>query len=220
MKTIDLHARSEIDARPGGTAEPAAPIGNTLHQWGVVQQVFHWVVAPAALVQLGLGAYIGGLPHDWPNRPRLIGIHMSVGAAIGLAMILRLAWRSMNPVPVLPDTLTPKQKTLAHLTHRAFYVLLILQPVFGLVLASSRNIQPMAFGIALPMLPVQTDFWRSVGFVGHQVIAAALIWTVLTHIAGAFRHEFILKDNVLRRMTPLKFRPAVTDHAQPPKGIA
>ena len=61
------------------------------------------------------------------------------------------------------------------------------------------------FGIELPKLLPKNDPWRT-RFYLHAGGAFVLMALILLHVAAALRHEFLLRDNTLRRMTPLPDR--------------
>jgi cytochrome b561 len=187
---------------------------NTTSEWGAIQQLFHWLVVLAVLAQLVLGFTYAGMPSDSSLWQRLFPIHTALGLGIGALMLLRLAWRLMNPVPALPDTLKPWQKTLARATHWMFYLLLIGMPLGGYVLVSTHG-QPIPFfGWAVPPLAAVAgdEQLRTTIRTGHALGALLLSVLVLLHVAGALRHEWLLQDDVLRRMTP--FLPRRTERGR------
>ena len=84
-------------------------------------------------------------------------------------------------------------------------------------MASARGYPPTFFGATLPAAMPPNEPLATVFAYGHLIIAALLILTIALHVAGALRHEFILRDNTLRRMTPLRpregdYRARTTEH--------
>ncbi len=179
---------------------------NTLERWGAVQQAFHWTIAVLVIVQLVVGFWFANLPKTDPQRGTLFAIHASLGVTLLVLMLLRLGWRLSNPVPVLPDTLSPLQKRLAHATHWLFYVLVIGMPIGAYIAVNANGHAVPFFGVPLPILIPENKSLASF-FIGAH-IAGAFTLTALAalHVTAALRHEFMLKDNTLRRMTPLPER--------------
>ena len=74
---------------------------NTSERYGAVAQTLHWLVALGVVWQLGLGWYMGDLPNT-PAKIALYNLHKSTGLTVLALVLVRLAWRSMNPAPPLP----------------------------------------------------------------------------------------------------------------------
>ena len=180
------------------------PLRNTPDRWGAVQQLLHWVVAPLALVQLGLGVYIGGLPEG--SGGGAFGVHATIGLTILILMVGRLLWRLANPVPLMPQRLRPQERKAVRTTHYGFYTLLIVQPITGYLLFSAGGHPVPFYGWTLPAAFGPSESLGAVLFYAHLVGAALLLAAVALHVAGALRHELVLKDNTLRRMTPMSPR--------------
>lgn len=121
-------------------------------------------------------------------------------------MLVRFAWRQANPVPDLPDTLKPFEKGIAIATHWAFYLLLIGLPIGGYLMVNAHGSAVPFFGGQLPRLIGKSEVANEVFDFLHVWGAYALMGLIALHAAAALRHEFVLKDNTLRRMTPLPER--------------
>lgn len=119
---------------------------------------------------------------------------------------MRLAWRSRHPVPAFPDDLTATQKSLSRVTHYGLYGVLLVQPITGYLTWAGR----------VGQFPFEEGSRFGFFSVLHALGVALLIIFASIHILAALRHEFVLRDNVLRRMTPLSRRPDAADHQPPP----
>src|SRR5512134_974672 len=109
---------------------------NTTTQWGAIHQAFHWTIGILVITQIIVGLWFAGIDPKDPTRGEAFALHASLGLTLLLLMLVRLFWRLRNPVPELPDTLSPWQKQLARATHWLFYVLVIGLPL-GAYLAVS-----------------------------------------------------------------------------------
>jgi cytochrome b561 len=176
---------------------------NTERGWGSVQMALHWLVVVAVLSQLTLGIIFANLPEHDPRGKTLFAAHATLGLVILVLMLARFIWRQRNPVPALPDTLEPYQKKIALANHWAFYVLLIALPISGYLMVNTHGFAVPFFGVRLPVLLPKNETLGDVFLYLHVGGAILLIALVMLHVAAALRHEFILKDNTLRRMTPL-----------------
>ncbi|MFN6951689.1 MAG: cytochrome b [Albidovulum sp.] len=105
--------------------------------------------------------------------------HVWVGVALLALVLLRMAIRQTRGVPELPAGGHPVADLAARLTHLGLYALLLLMPVSGIV-AWFGGID--AAGEA------------------HEVMFNLGLALVIVHVAGAFYHQFVLKDDLMARM--------------------
>src|SRR3546814_17558083 len=71
-----------------------------------------------------------------PARGDLFTVHKSIGATILILALVRLAWRLLHPPPPFPTELPRWERVASVWAHRAFYLLLILLPLTGLMAVS------------------------------------------------------------------------------------
>jgi len=174
---------------------------NTTYRWGALAQLFHWLIVALLIAQYTL-ATLAEDAHG-AQRLTLLARHKSVGITILFLALLRLLWRSLNPVPPLPTTLKPYERKLAHITHALLYALLIAQPLSGWMLSSARGFPVSWFGFfTLPDLVPKNKALYEALMTTHGVLALLLIAVVTVHVAAALKHHFWLKDDTLRRMLP------------------
>lgn len=182
-------------------------IKNDVARYGAVAQLFHWAIVALVITQFVLAARASDLPRG-VAKLALLAQHKSVGITIlGLAL-LRLAWRLMNPVPPVPPTTPRWQRIAAHSSHFILYSLLLIMPVLGWLMSSARNFPVSWFGLlTLPdfIAPGEAafEFFRK----AHRALAKVLAIVALVHVAAALKHHFIDRDNVLRRMLPVRLKP-------------
>ncbi len=131
-------------------------------------------------------------------------VHVSLGITILVLSVARLAWRLMNPPPALPTTMKPWEVTVSHITHWAFYALMIGMPLTGMMdisHAAVRNaelLQASVFGLFnVPVLPDLLGLGQT-----HSLGAVAGKILVILHVGAALKHQLWNKDGLLRRMSP------------------
>ncbi|HLY05590.1 MAG TPA: cytochrome b [Rhizomicrobium sp.] len=187
-------------------------ISNTRLRYGAVAMTLHWLIAAAILFNLCLGLYVADILTDQdPGRFGLIQLHKSVGLTVLVLSLARLGWRLVNPVPPLPDTLTPALKVVARGTHYLLYFLIIAIPLAGWALVSSSplGLPTPYFGLFhWPNIPFFADLTRAQKaplrhefFALHMYLAFSAIALIALHVAGAVYHQ-MHRDDVLRRMLP------------------
>jgi cytochrome b561 len=180
---------------------------NDTLRYGVVAQLFHWSIVALIVTQYVLASKADALPIG-PAKIATLATHKSVGMTIFGLAVLRLIWRLANPVPGLPSTTPRWQRAAAHLTHWALYALILITPLVGWTMSSARNFPVSWFGLfTLPDFVEPSkelyDFCHEL----HEFLATALFVVAIVHIAAALKHHFYDRDNVLRRMLPVKLKP-------------
>jgi cytochrome b561 len=181
-------------------------IQNTKHRWGALSQLFHWTIVVLLIVQVTLAFMAEDLPNGL-RKLTLLARHKSVGITILILVILRLIWRQLNQNPDLPGNLKPYERLAARFTHIALYVLLFAMPLSGWMMSSARGFPVSWFGfIQLPDLVPKSKPLYDFFIATHETLACVLAVVVALHVAGALKHHFIHKDDVLRRMLPLPGR--------------
>ena len=182
-------------------------IRNTPARWGHVAQFLHWLIVALIIVQVTLA----NIAEELPIGPKKIGVyawHKSFGITILLLAILRLLWRWANPTPLLPSTLKPYERVLAHVTHVGLYVLLFAQPLTGWMMTSARGFPVSWFGFfQLPDFVPKNKTLYDALVETHETLAWVLYVIVALHVLGALKHHFMMKDNVLKRMLPFTKTP-------------
>ena len=101
-----------------------------------------------------------------------------------------------------------QQKWAKGLVH-AFYVLMILVPIVGLLHAASyMDFEIHAFGVwnLTALLPSGKTF-TGVFHVLHGTCAWLLIILVIGHVGATLKHAFMDKDEIPARMLPFLKRP-------------
>jgi cytochrome b561 len=167
-----------------------------------VAKALHWLVALLVVVQFGIAWAMPDIgPHT--KLDRLISLHLTVGALIGLIALARVSWRLQHGAPAAIGTAPRWLRTSARVSHATLYVLLLILPLLGWAAASARGWRVILLpGVALAaVLPRGSKSGFQEGDV-HAFLAYTLLAIVALHIAAALYHRLILRDQVLARMLP------------------
>ncbi len=168
--------------------------------------VLHWVIAVLIICQLAGGVFMERLPPT-ALKFELYQWHKSFGILILLLSLARLLWRLGHRPPALPDGMKVWEKMAAHLTHVAFYGVMIGMPLLGwlMVSASPYDFDTVLFKLIpwphVPFVP-QAEELESLFKFWHKYLGYAAIGLVVLHIGAALKHHFVNKDGVLARMMP------------------
>jgi cytochrome b561 len=129
-----------------------------------------------------------------------IGIHMLIGIAILVLLVIRLIVRWTTKHPEWASAGNRFFDWVGNLTHFGLYLLTFGMAITGIILADQRGMLAQAFGIGSTSTP--ESFGRGVFSLGflHGGLWTLLLLLTLLHIGAALYHQFILKDNLLGRM--------------------
>ncbi len=182
-------------------------------RYGNVAIALHWLIALAVITNVVLGLDFSDLPDSDPSKFALAQLHKSIGLTVLVLSLMRVAWRLVNPVPPLPQSIPPMLRFTARSVQFLLYVLIVIIPLSGWALVSSSplGLPTLYFGwFPWPHIPFLADLPRTVKKpLAHEfhTIHVFLAWSAIVlvplHIAGALYHQFIRRDDVLLRMLPL-----------------
>ena len=172
---------------------------NTQDHYGSIARLLHWLIAALAIGMLVGGALLSILPSGGFKAVAIAG-HKSIGVVIFLLMIGRIAWRLTNPRPRDLGNI-PILNYIARLVHIFLYVLLLLQPLVGILMSQAYGYPVSVFGIfTLPPLVWQSPSLGNVFREAHGVTAVLLGFFIAIHVAAALKHHFVDRDGTLTRM--------------------
>jgi cytochrome b561 len=176
---------------------------NDPHRYGVVAQLFHWVIVALIVTQFVLANKAENLPPISLAKANTLTLHKSIGITIlGLA-VLRLAWRLLSPSPIAPTTIAAWQRRAARASHFLLYALLFVIPMLGWLMSSARSFSVSWFKlVTLPDLIEPNRAAFELLRDAHDIAAKTLFVVALVHITAALKHHFIDRDDVLVRMLP------------------
>jgi cytochrome b561/polyisoprenoid-binding protein YceI len=161
--------------------------------------VLHWLLALALAFQLSVGL---GLEYLGTRGFAVYQLHKSVGIAVLLLSLLRLGWRlTHRSPPALERGLTG---WLAKAVHIGLYVFMIGAPLTGWLLVSTDRVKvpTLLFAtIPWPHLPVPESF-NGLAHIGHGLLGWLGIALIVLHVAGALRHQWLIRDGLMQRMAP------------------
>ena len=162
----------------------------------------HWIVALLIIGNLAFGLYMVGLPLS-PQKLRFLSYHKWTGITVLLLSAARLLWRLKNPAPALPESMKPWERRAAHASHVLLYLLFFSAPISGWLYSSAAGFKTVYLGmLPIPDLLEKNKEVADVLRVVHRSITYLLAAVVALHAAAAFKHHFVDRDDVMRRMLP------------------
>jgi cytochrome b561 len=175
------------------------------HQLSKISVVLHWLIA-LTIIGLSIVGLVMAEREIWFLYP----IHKSIGTLIFFFILARVVWRVRQGWPKPIRQYARYEHILAKSVHWIIIVGTVLMPVSGMLMSGAGGHGIAVFSWVLmaeqhsPSKPEQalpySEFWASVGAVGHEIIAYILITAIVLHIAAALKHHLIDRDATLRRM--------------------
>jgi cytochrome b561 len=178
-------------------------LANSTARYGAIPQTVHWLTAIFVLCGWMIGQFGDVLPKGSPREFGLL-IHMTLGQCVMALLLVRVAWRFVNPPP--PSEPTPLGRFLeiaAKCSHFTLYALLLAVPMLGIMVQLKRGNALPVFGVwqFQSPWPVDRSLARSILWL-HGNLADALLILAGIHASAALVHHWIWRDHTLRRMLP------------------
>ncbi|MCJ2058703.1 cytochrome b [Methylobacterium sp. J-048] len=169
------------------------------------QRLLHWSMAVCIIAMFFIG--VGMVSTIMPTYVPLLATHKTLGVAIFVLALVRLAVRARSGAPPLPADLPAPMKLAAHLSHYGLYGLMFALPLLGWAMLSAGVYPVVLYGdIRLPAILPQNAALHTLLWNAHSYLAFAFFALVLTHVAAALFHALVRRDGVFEAMAPVGSR--------------
>lgn len=158
----------------------------------------HWLLALAIIGMFVFGGFVlDDMENTEPGKAGLLSLHLIGGIIILALTVVRLVVRIIAPRPAPVPGSRGAQKVATGIQHLT-YTLTVLIVVSGLMLAFKADLFAILFSHtgSLPK-----DFEDYSAHEAHGYLADALMAVVALHVAGALKHQLVLKNNIMSRIT-------------------
>jgi len=176
---------------------------NTNTVCGLPARALHLLGAVAMLILLGHGWWMTHMVPGTAGRLANYSWHAALGYDLLALTILRLLWRWWGGVPALPPDTQRWERVAAYVGHVMLYLFTFATTLVGWALAGTMR-TPLTkdlYGLSWPLVYVSQD--QAIHETledGRKILAYVLAVIIAVHVAGALRHHFIKRNNVLTRM--------------------
>jgi cytochrome b561 len=164
--------------------------------------VLHWLTA-AFMLSVFVLAFLFDLATSRASHIAFLQLHRSMDLAVWLLTLFRLAWRLNAKYPDWPSDMSETMRAVARTTEFALYLLLLLQPILGLLQTNARGERANVF--FLGQLPALIEKNRPLAqhlFIAHKVVGFSLLCLIALHVSAALFHHFVRRDDILTAMLP------------------
>src|SRR3989338_2610047 len=177
---------------------------NTADRYGSLSIRIHWLML---LLFVAVYAFIE-LRELYPKgsdpREAMKAWHFMLGMLVFALVWPRLAARFSGPTPAIQPEPASWMQLAAKLGHLALYALMIVVPLLGWLSLNAAGKPVPFFGLELPALIGENkDLAKQIKEV-HETIGTLGYYLIGLHVAAALYHQYIMRDNTIVRMLPLR----------------
>lgn len=180
-------------------------------RYTTIAVALHWLIAILLLTQIYVGWTFGDMERG-PARALWFDWHKTLGVAILVLTLVRIAWRLTNPPPPLPADMPKLERLLANLTHLGFYVVMLALALTGWAAISTGGAAQQSAtttlvgGIPFPFIPGLPRSAHEPFEVAHDVLVKVTYVLLVLHVGAALKHQFFDKSGLAGRMPPFSAR--------------
>ncbi|MGB5164108.1 MAG: cytochrome b [Woeseiaceae bacterium] len=176
-------------------------LGNTTTEWGSMAKALHWLVAAGIFALIWLGLQQSGMERG-PEKTEIRALHGSIALLVFVLMSARLLLRLTGSAPAHPPGMPGWQRLSSAVVHWGLYLSVFVQLFAGaMTVATTGNGLPFFGLFSLPLPVAQSEdghhFWEEI----HETVWIAIAVLLIVHVLAALYNHFIVKNDVLRRMT-------------------
>jgi cytochrome b561 len=169
---------------------------NTPTAYGSPHKVLHWLMSSLITCQF-IGAWIFiNLPKDNVLHNTLFQWHALGGLTIFTLVIIRILWRANNPRVLPPPFLRYLKRLASQSTHLFLYFAMVLMPVSGYLMVTTKGHVLNIFGLTLPAL-IHIPSLSVIAKIGHIYLAYFFLGAIALHALTVFMYK---GGAVLKRM--------------------
>lgn len=184
---------------------------NANGQYGALTKLFHWAIVLFFAWQYVSGNIMTGMERDdivvGMNQNAYYNWHKSIGLVALVIAVLRLINRSLGTLPPWAPTLTGGEQSFIHRMEQVLYTAMFVMPVSGYVYVMGGGFGVKLFGVWDLYNPIgRSELWAGIGKWIHIVSGYVLAAAVIAHLFIVLRHQFVVKDGLIKRMLPGRTR--------------
>lgn len=171
-----------------------------MKQYSKRTTITHWLIFVLIVAALALGIWLDE-SENTAQKLSVYPLHFLIGDAVLLLILLRIYFRKKDGEPA-PANANPLLNKVAAATHTLMNLSVIAVAISGIAtLASSGLIAAIKAGNP-GLIP---DFSKVDAKEFHEFFLGATLLLVTFHVAAALYHQFVVKDNLLRRIMIRRF---------------
>jgi len=159
--------------------------------------IVHWLTLALLIAAWFFGDAVNEARHE--GHATLVGYaaHGLAGGAVVLLTLARLYFRRKDGTP--PPVGQSLMDKVAKGIHHGLYAVLLLLPISGIMQVVTSKVCDALRAWDTALLPAKFDGVPAHEV--HEVLVTVLIVLAVVHVLGAIKHQFIMKDGLMERMS-------------------
>tara|TARA_R110001583_G_scaffold163414_3_gene315533 strand:+ start:171 stop:776 length:606 start_codon:yes stop_codon:yes gene_type:complete len=130
--------------------------------------------------------------------------HFMLGLTVFILVLLRLMLRFSQQHPAIKPPLIQWQLIAAKTTHIVLYLLMFSMPILGWLILSSEGKAIPFYGLTLPALIAESEHNAELIETIHTTFGTFGYFLIGFHTLAALFHHYLVKDNTLLRILPIR----------------
>jgi len=172
-----------------------------MKQYSKRTSILHWLIFLLVVGAFFLGHELDE-SKDAAQKLSLFPIHFLTGDLIVLLVLVRIYFRKKDGEPT-PANANPLLNKLATATHGLMNISLIAIAITGMVTVATSGVIEALKKSDPSLIP---DFHNVGAKEYHELFIGLLFLLVVFHVIATLYHQFIVKDNLLRRIMIKRFQ--------------
>ena len=171
-----------------------------MKQYSKRTAILHWLIFLLAAAAFFLGHYLADDANP-AQKLSLLPVHILTGDLILLLVLVRIYFRKKDgePAPANANSLLNK---LAAATHGLLNISLIAVSVSGMITVVTSGVIEALKKSDPNLLP---DFEKVGAREFHELFVGLMLLLLALHVVAAVYHQFIVRDNLMRRIMIKRF---------------
>lgn len=171
-----------------------------MKQYSKRTTILHWLIFLLVIAAFFLGHELDE-SKDVAQKLSLFPVHFLTGDLIVLLVLARIYFRKKDGEPA-PANSSPLLNKLATATHGLLNISLIAVAISGMVTVATSGVIEALKKNDPSLIP---DFHTVGAKEYHELFIGLLILLVAFHVIATLYHQFIVKDNLMRRIMIKRF---------------
>lgn len=172
-----------------------------MKQYSARLAVIHWLTLILFISAFYLGHELDEMQQA-SAKMDLYPVHFIIGDLVLILTLVRAFFLFKDGKPAPVEGGSDIANKVASGIHHLLYVLLIALPVSGMIMINTTGVVAALQAHDASKLP---DLEKFMIHEVHAGIVAILLLTIALHALAALYHQFVLKDNLIRRMAIKRF---------------
>ncbi len=169
-------------------------------RYGFWHRNIHWLTAALVIAALALVELHDLAQRGSALRSNMMYGHMQFGMAVLLLFLPRLVLRLTGMEPPVEPAVPWWMHLPARAAHGIFYLLMVAQPVLGILMVQASGRSLAFLGLPIPSFVSPDKALAKTLDNLHVIGGNVFLWLAIVHAAVALWHHWGRKDNTLRRM--------------------